>query len=368
MSAASCAVSTAVRATVVRLFHNADVMTRHIPPSREFMERPARIRAVEAALKTSKLWDACVPVKVTKGLPRSAFVAAYGEEAVAAWDAGVAAAIAEGSPVVDEECGDIYWSKDSVSAVSVAAATAIEAVKATLDGSADAAFALVRPPGHHCFTLPAGFCTVNNAALAAQVALDAGKRVAIIDWDYHFGDGTAMTFLDNPNVFFTSLHCFENRHTGFESYPARCPLKGDALARKTKGRSFNIMWDRDDADDAAISYAFQACILPAITKFGADLVIVSAGYDAIKGDALAGMELTPPVFRTLTASLKTLGVPLVAVLEGGYDTTLLSQGVVETVRGMLDAPSTDALVATAARVSAEHKKEVDRVVRLLGRC
>jgi acetoin utilization deacetylase AcuC-like enzyme len=369
MAAAAAAASTAImaaRAAAVHLYHNASVMTRHVPPSREFMERPARIRAVEAALKKAGLWAACKTVKVTEGLPRSAFVAAYGAEAVASWDAGVAAAAAAGHPVVDDECGDIYWSADSLSAVSVAAAASVDAVKAVLRGETDAAFALVRPPGHHCFDMPAGFCTVNNVALAAQAALDAGKRVAIIDWDYHFGDGTAATFLDNPNVLFTSLHCFEARATGWESYPVAHPLKDDRLASKTKGRSFNIMWGRDDADDAAAAYAFAACILPAIRRFGADLVLVSAGYDALKGDALAGMEMTPAVFRTLAASLKTLGVPVVYVLEGGYDTALLSAGVVETVAGMMEAPSTAALDATAKGVKAVHKREVDRVARLIG--
>ena len=362
----TAAASSALRGAAVHLYHNAAVMTRHVPPSREFMERPARIRAVEAALKTSGLWDACKAVKVTEGLPRTAFVAAYGAETVASWDAGVAAAVSAGHPVVDDECGDIYWSADSLSAISVAAAASVDAVKAVLRGETDAAFALVRPPGHHCFDLPAGFCTVNNAALAAQVAVDAGKRVAIIDWDYHFGDGTAATFLDNPNVLFTSLHCFESRATGWESYPAANPLKGDRLARDTKGRSFNVMWGQDDADDAAVSYAFEACILPAIRRFRADLVIVSAGYDAIKGDALAGMELTPAVFRTLTASLKDLGVPVVCILEGGYDTTLLAAGVVETVQGLCGAADSAGLSATAKDVKAVHKREVERVARLIG--
>jgi len=84
---------------------------------------------------------------------------------------------------------------------------------------------------------------------------------------------------------------------------------------------------------------------------------VSAGYDALKGDDLAGMELTPPIFRRLAQSLVSLNIPVVCLMEGGYNTELLAQGVLETVRGLLDGG--DELSSLAETVGSRHKTIVD---------
>jgi histone deacetylase 6 len=224
----------------------------------------------------------------------------------------------------------------------------------------------VRPPGHHCFKVPAGFCIANNIALAALDAVSAGKRVAIVDWDYHFGDGTAQRFLEIPAVGFVSLHCMRDS-TGGMTYPQYHPLKMDALARYTGGRMFNICWGSDDAEDAAYCYAFAHCVLPALERFRPDVIMVSAGYDAIAGDALAGMRLTPQVFYWLTLGLKSIGVPVVCVLEGGYDLALLGAGVVETVRALVAPPDTPHELATrGANASVTHTAVVDRVREYIG--
>lgn len=344
------------RMNTVHLFHNAVSMIKHEVPE-GFPERPERLAAVTAALKTSGLWSACQPTSID-AVSEDIFVKHYGAEEVARWKTMVVKAADK--VIQDDVSGDIYWSAGSLEAISTAANAAITAVKTVLSKRAtiEYAFCVLRPPGHHCFQTPAGFCTVNNIALAAQEALDQGKRVAILDWDYHFGDGTAETFLDNPNVMFCSLHCAKDRRRQM-TYPIH-PLKGDLLAEKTGGRMFNIQWAKDDADNAAYAYAFQKAILPALRRFSADIILVSAGYDALKGDDLAGMELTAPVFQHITKALVSLQVPVVCVMEGGYNTELLSQGVVETVRGLLEKGSDD-LATLGASVKDSHKKVVDAV-------
>jgi histone deacetylase 6 len=266
---------------------------------------------------------------------------------------------------MDEFSGDVFWSKETMTAVRIAAAAARTAVSTVLDaaeaGRIEHAFAVVRPPGHHCFEMPSGFCISNNVVLAARVALARKKRVAIVDWDYHFGDGTAAALLDEPDVTFCSLHCERDRRGGF-TYPAS-PLKGDALAERTAGRMFNIMWRRDDADNAAYICAFERVIVPAFERFRPDVVLISAGYDALKGDSLAGMELTPNVFYQLTVRLKRLGVPVVGVLEGGYDPTLLGRGVYETVDALL-APADSEIVMDSTAVS-QHQAVIDSVATAL---
>jgi histone deacetylase 6 len=269
---------------------------------------------------------------------------------------------------MDELSGDIYWSKDTMTAVRIAAAASRDAVSTVLNAAADGkiehAFAIVRPPGHHCFNTPSGFCVANNVVLAARVALAAGKRVAILDWDYHFGDGTAQEFLETPSVAFCSLHCARDRH-GDSTYP-RSPIKGDALAKQTKGRMFNIMWDADDADSAAYIASIEHIIVPAFLKFAPDILLISAGFDALKGDTLAGMNVSPYAFYEMTLRLQWLRIPIVAVLEGGYDLTLLGRGVRSTIDGLHADVDDFTLGGTPAPQHAAVIESVEKTLQSFG--
>lgn len=340
-------------------------MSLHISP-RGYMERPQRLVSTESALHTSGLWEKCSPVKIDTLFPLEKLRDEYGAFRVDDWEA-MCASVRKGASMVDPDCGDIYWSFGSLTAIRTAIQGAVQAVEQVLQDQAKGlvshAFALIRPPGHHCFNVPAGFCTANNVVLAARVALAAGKRVAILDWDYHFGDGTAQTFAEDERVMFVSLHCATDRNRN-ATYPKH-QLKGSALAKISGGRSFNIMWHSDDANDAAYKYAFGTAIVPALRRFAPDIILVSAGYDALAGDALAGMELTPPVFCELTRTLKNVGVPIVCVLEGGYDLKLLAEGVCETVKGLLTTEATESAPVADCTVLSYHKYVVDEVCKLV---
>lgn len=354
-------------------------MVEHVPPRGAAVEEPARIVGIEAHLKgrpvratvaawrstgildipiaAGSIWTQCRTIEVGS-ITDDAVAAEYGAKAVRA---ATYKTPARGSKV-DPECGDIYWSPGTWVAAKTAATAAMEATKSALTGGGHA-FAIVRPPGHHCFDVPAGFCILNNVVLAARVALAAGKRVAIVDWDYHFGDGTAAALWGEERVMFTSLHA-ERSRSGWPTYPARTArnFKGDGLRTATRGRCFNVQWPLDDADDAAYAYAFRHLVLPAIQQFRPDIVLVSAGYDALAGDALAGMELTETAFGFMAAALTTVGVPVVAVLEGGYDVELLAAGVAETIRGLGGAPYTETLNAWLAQdAQTVHKNVVNEV-------
>jgi len=286
---------------------------------------------------------------------RSFFVKQYGVETVAEWEEYCKNS-ATATPYEDE---DVIWSAGTLEAVRTAMNAAISAVHKVFSDPGSHAFCAIRPPGHHCFLSPAGFCIVNNVAVAAKTALDMGKRVAIIDWDYHFGDGTARTFLDDSRVLFASLHCFRNGR-GEKTYPLTY-LKGMMLSSLTKGRMFNIQWQSDDADNAAYAYAFQTVLLPALRSFAPDIILISAGYDSLEGDALAGMRLTPPIFRELTAALTTLQIPIVCLMEGGYSPELLAEGVYETVQGLVYGV-VNSLKDIGKTVLPHHKAVVDTVL------
>lgn len=343
----------------VYLFHNQDLMTLHVAP-RGYMERPQRLVSTELALHASKLWDKCIPVKINSMYPLEKLSEEYSASQVEDWES-MCASVHKGGSMIDPDCSDIYWSFGSMTAIRTAIQGAVQAVQQVLSdldhkNVVSHAFALIRPPGHHCFNVPSGFCTANNVVLAARDALAAGKRVAILDWDYHFGDGTAQTFAEDERVMFVSLHSATDR-SGNSTYPSH-PLKGQALACTSGGRSFNILWQGDDADDVAYKYAFDAAILPALRRFAPDIILVSAGYDALAGDALAGMELTSPVFCELTGMLKKMGIPIVCVLEGGYDPKLLSEGICETIKGLLGEETT---IGAETEVAKRHKDVVDAV-------
>lgn len=195
---------------VVHRFHNLVEMSKHIPP-RGYPERPTRLVGIEHAL--DPLIDYLQTHLVAEPADRRILVAEYGATEVNRWEAACASAVA--GSVVDEDCGDIYWSKDTMTAVRIAVAATRLAVQTVLSAAAagrvEHAFAEVRPPGHHCFNVPSGFCIANNVVLGARLALSMGKRVAIVDWDYHFGDGTAEEFLETRAVTFVSLHCARDR-------------------------------------------------------------------------------------------------------------------------------------------------------------
>ncbi len=367
----------------VTIYHNSAVMVGHIPPRGAAVEEPARIVGIEALLKghpvlptvstwratgvldipalAGSIWSSCRSVLVEDSLTDAAVEGEYGEKAVrsAHYKTPV-----RGSKI-DPACGDIYWSVGTWKAAKTAAGASVLAADEVLAGRAGHSFCIVRPPGHHCFSVPAGFCILNNVVMAARRFLAAGKRVAILDWDYHFGDGTAAALWGEDKCMFVSMHAQRTR-SGSPTYPAPTGrnFKGAELRQATQGRCFNVQWSVDDADDAACAYAFKELILPAFQQFAPDVVIVSAGYDATKGDTLAGMEMTPAAFGFMSAALTGLGKPVICVLEGGYDVKLLAEGVAETIRGLQCAPpySGAALEAWLAQEPAnEHREVVDEV-------
>lgn len=209
---------------------------------------------------------------------------------------------------------------------------ALLAVNAWLDGvevvlgEQGSAFVLARPPGHHAVRERGmGFCLLSNAAIAAHYALSQPtvKRVAILDWDVHHGNGTQALVENNPQIAYCSLH----------QSPAY-PGTGRASEQGLYQNVLNIpMAPGSNLTDYAPR--FERTVLPFLRTFQPDLLIVSAGYDANESDPLADIALQPEAFGAFTQFCRTLQPQILFGLEGGYDYPALAQSVVETIKACL---------------------------------
>jgi acetoin utilization deacetylase AcuC-like enzyme len=233
---------------------------------------------------------------------------------------------------------DTYVAPRSIEAAQRAAGAALAITDELLSGRADLGIALVRPPGHHATPSGAmGFCLLNNVALAAEAARAAGlRRVAIVDWDVHHGNGTQDAFEADPSVLYVSLH-------QWPCYPGT----GAATEQGTgDGRGYTVNVPLSPgADDATYSAAIEDLITPVLEQFAPELLLVSAGFDAHMRDPLASMELSATGFEQIAGRLAKAcsaagerPTPIGVVLEGGYDLQALEESLAATL-GALAAPT-----------------------------
>jgi acetoin utilization deacetylase AcuC-like enzyme len=227
-----------------------------------------------------------------------------------------------------------YVTPDSYQAALNAAGATLQVAEAVAGGEAQAGFALVRPPGHHARpTAAMGFCLLNNLAVAVRRAQALGfRKVMIVDFDVHHGNGTQEAFESDPEVLYLSTH-----QSGI--YPGSGYLD-DTGQGQGKGSVVNIPLPTG-VGDVAFGQIAEQVIVPLAARFAPDFVLVSAGFDSHWRDTLAGMQLTCHGYYDLALSLvdiarRQCGGRLVFVLEGGYDPEALAgslQAVLFAVAG-----------------------------------
>lgn len=200
----------------------------------------------------------------------------------------------------------------------LAAGGTIAAVDAVMTGAVNAAYALVRPPGHHAMADEGmGFCVFNNAVIAARQAqrVHGAGRVLILDWDVHHGNGTQAAFWIDPSVLFISLH-------QDDLYPPGWGAADQVGIGEGEGFTVNIPLPAGTGN-RGYAEAFGRIVKPIATQFDPDLVIVSAGQDASVMDPLARMSVTLAGYRAMTEAMMTVAAEccegrLVVTQEGGY--------------------------------------------------
>lgn len=237
---------------------------------------------------------------------------------------------------------DIYIHPDTFKSASVAAGCCLNLVDAVLTNKVLNAVGIVRPPGHHADSkMVSGFCIFNNVAIASKYAQDkyGVKRILIVDWDVHHGNGTQRIFENDPSVLYISLH----RHEDGTFYPPGPEGAADHVGKgKGTGYNVNIGWNTDNRGgmgDAEYLAAFHHVVMPLAYQFNPELVFISAGFDAAKGDPLGGCLVSPEGYGHMTHMLSSLaGGRVITVLEGGYNLHSIAVSMAMCTRVMLGDP------------------------------
>lgn len=197
---------------------------------------------------------------------------------------------------------------------SLSAGLVCAAVESVLKDEHLNAYALSRPPGHHCLPdWPNGFCLLNNIAIAIEAALAKGlaKKIAVLDWDVHHGNGTEAIFYDRADVLTISIHQERN-------YPLDTGAIDDIGNGDGVGFNMNIPLP-PGCGDQAYKAVMEKLVLPKLSTFNADLVIIACGFDAASFDPLSRMMCSSETFRCMTKQLMDItNNRLVAAHEGGY--------------------------------------------------
>ena len=289
-----------------------DLLLKHRPPPGH-PEQPDRLKSIEGHLRTAGLWKAMDHLKCSPALD-SQILAVHSPEHLDR----VRKASASGGGLLDE--GDTHAVAESFDAARLAAGSVIVAIDAVLGKKSKAAFCAIRPPGHHAeHDRPMGFCLFNNVAIGARYAQHEHgiKKVAILDWDVHHGNGTQHIFEEDPTVFYISLH-------QYPFYPGT-GAREERGEGNGEGYTLNFPFPAGTGEERYLT-TFTKEIVPTLERFGPELLLISAGFDAHRDDPLGGMKLTETSFAALTRMTKNLA-PVVSVLEGGYDLQALARSV-----------------------------------------
>ena len=284
-------------------------------------EAPSRLRAVLEALDDA----ACARAEIREA-PRASREQLERVHSAAHVDRIFAASPGDGEHRID---ADTVMSSGSLEAALRAAGAACAAVDSVLTTPVRRVFCAVRPPGHHATRdVAMGFCLFNNIAVAAAHALQAHalERVAIIDFDVHHGNGTADIFAGEPRVFYASTH-------QAPLYPGT-----GAAGERGVGNIVNVPLAAG-AGAAEFRHAFEMHILPALTAWAPQLLLISAGFDAHRLDPLASLRLGAEDYAWVTAALAEVadrhaGGRIVSMLEGGYSLAALRESTIAHVNAL----------------------------------
>ena len=261
---------------------------------------------------------------------------------------------------------DTTTSAGSYEAALLAAGGLCEAISMVISGELDNAFALVRPPGHHAERgRGMGFCLFNNVAVGARYAQEYHglKRILVIDWDLHHGNGTQHSFEEDPSILYFSTHQYPY-YPGTGAYDQTGRGKGE-------GYTVNVPLSTGYGDGEYLGI-FEGILKPVVLEFDPELILVSAGFDIYEADPLGGMSVTPGGFAALTRSIMEMADEccagkMVITLEGGYHLGGLRDSVKTVLRELAGITKTgkEDILSQGNRPALDHA--VAQVSRIHGK-
>ncbi|KAG9124110.1 Histone deacetylase hda1, partial [Ceratobasidium sp. 392] len=325
-------------------------------------ERPQRITRIHAALANDHLLDRMEKIPV-RPVRRNEVMLVHTKDLV---DKVEALQNMTNEHIVETvsfyEQLSLYVTQPTTRAAALSCGGVIECALAVAKGQVRNSFAIVRPPGHHAEPDEhMGFCFYNNVAVATRVIQNETplKRILILDWDVHHGNGTQQAFEDDPNVLYISIH----RYDDGTFYPGGTYGSMNSIGLgEGRGKSVNIPWPTGDMGDADYMYAFLNLVMPIAYEFAPELVFISAGFDAAQGDNLGQCDVTPSCYAHMTALLCTLaGGKVVVALEGGYNLNSISKSAVAVVHSLLGDQLPELPRLEASEIATEVVWQVARV-------
>ncbi|KAL6641823.1 hypothetical protein ACP70R_020004 [Stipagrostis hirtigluma subsp. patula] len=296
-----------------------DRMLSH-KPRRTHPENPERIRAIYDQLQSDGLFERCAVYKSEK---------AKLKDVLRVHDGAYVLRILGEKKLHPDAIKDMYLNDSSPDCILLSAGAAIKACRLVAEGQHKHAFAVVRPPGHHAKKeREAGFCFLNNVAIAAKYLKKRHnkKKLLILDWDIHQGNGTSEIFYGKDDVLFISLH-----REPFFPYEdtAGATNMGEG---KGKGFTCNFCWTERRIQDGDFYAAMDYVVVPLVLQYNPDLILISGGFDAALGDKLGDCKLTHRGYATALHKLFQLNKGMVIVLEGGYTMKSLGQCVSSCIK------------------------------------
>ncbi|GAB6022029.1 Histone deacetylase 6 [Chamberlinius hualienensis] len=308
-----------------------EVMTQHRNYQEYHPERPERVLMIMKALKEHSLLENCKLLHSRR---------AKDEEILLFHCADILSEVKQTVSMKGRErCQyadkyrSIYLCEQSYTSAITAAGCLLQLVDDVLEGKSLNGAAVIRPPGHHAERDElCGFCIFNNVAIAAKYALNKFqlKKILIVDWDVHHGNGIQNAFYDDPRVLYMSIHRYNNGMF----FPGSTEGNYTSVGQDSgTGYNVNIPWNSHGLGNGDYVSAFHQLILPIAYQYQPEVVFISAGFDAAKGDPIGQCQVTAECYAHMTQMLSGLANgKLILALEGGYDLEALSLSFVNCVK------------------------------------
>ncbi|ORX98982.1 Arginase/deacetylase [Basidiobolus meristosporus CBS 931.73] len=255
----------------------------------------------------------------------------------------------QGLKALSSSYDSVYLNTESAHCARIASGGVIELCRTVYKGIVKNGFAIIRPPGHHAEPEKAmGYCLYNNIAIAARYLQQQhkAKRILIVDWDIHHGNGIQKVFLSDPNVLYISIHRYDESKFYPYDIAAAHHIIGEGEA---KGRNINVPWPCSGMGDGDYLHVFNNLLMPVAYEFAPEIVI---------GDQTGNCLVTPAGYAHMTCMLKSLaGGKLALVLEGGYNVDVTSASALECVKVLTgeDPPALGSLVPSTKCIEITQK-------------